>query len=241
MRASSARFQGARRWGWPLARLAVSLAALLGVIQVTSHFRDSYSPEEVASLNLTCSPAAAGLRCRLLALFRDVSRPPRDVTAQASWRLSGVAGAQISRDGAIDAVADGDVGIEALYGSRRVEARGRLRRASPGQMLAALRGRVYLEIDGRLQPAAQAHVEVVGGTNAGLSTTTHADGSYELVGLVAGDAVEVVDVFLRATKAGCSPAEGSTPIHSGDNRLSLVLFPNVTAGVTKLSRTVFPG
>ena len=222
-------------------RLAVSLAALLGVFQVISHFGGSYAPEEVASLNLTCSPAAAGLHCRLLALFHDVSQPPRDVTAQASWRLSGVAGAQISRDGAIDAVADGDVGIEALYGSRRVEARGRLHRDQPGQMLASLRGRVYLERDGRLQPAAQASVEVVGGTNAGLSTITHGDGNYELVGLVAGDAVEGVDIFLRATKAGCSPAEGSTQIHWGDNRLSLVLFPGVTAGVTKLSRTLFSG
>jgi len=241
MRASSRRLQDARRWGRRLARLAVSLAALLSVFQVISCFRGSSVPEDVASLNLTCSPAAAGLRCRVLALFRDVSRPPRDVTSEASWRLSGVAGAQISRDGAIDAAADGDVGIEALYGSRRVEARGRLRRDSPGQMLAALRGRVYVEIDGRLQPAAHAYVEVVGGTNAGLSTTTQGDGSYELVGLVAGDAVEVVDIFLRATKAGCSPAEGSTQIHTGDNRLSLVLFPNVTAGVTKLSRTAFSG
>jgi hypothetical protein len=231
MRASSER----------LARLAVSLVALLGVLQVVAHFSGSSAPEEVASLNLTCSPASPGLRCRLLALFRDVSRPPRDVTSEASWRLSGVAGARISRGGAIDALEDGDVDIEALYGSRRVEARGRLRHDSPGQMLAALRGRVYLEINGRLQPAAQAYVEVVGGTNAGLSTTTRADGSYELVGLVAGDAVDLVDVFLRATKAGCSPAEGSTQIHSGDNRLSLVLFPNVTAGVTKLSRNVFTG
>ena len=241
MRASSGRFLNARCWGRPLAPLSLSLAALLGVFQVISHVRGSYVPEEVASLNLTCSPAATGLRCRVLALFRDVSRPPRDVTSEASWRLSGVAGAQISRDGAIDATEDGDVGIEALYGSRSVEGRGRLRHNSPGQMLAALRGRVYLEIGGRVQPAAQAYVEVVGGTNAGLSTTTGGDGSYELVGLVAGDAVEAVDVFLRATKAGCSPAEGSTQIHSGVNRLSLVLFPNVKAGVTKLSRTGFSG
>jgi hypothetical protein len=177
----------------------------------------SHDAQEVASLRLACAPASRGLRCQLLALSRDVSRPPRDVTAEASWRLSGIKGTRISVDGVIDAPADGDVEIDAQYAAHGVQARARLARDHPGQMLAVLRGQVYAENNRALRTVARVRVEVVGGPNAGLATTTLEDGSYELTGVVAGD------IVIRATRIGYTSAEGSTQLHPGDNRLSLVM------------------
>jgi hypothetical protein len=152
-----------------------------------------------------------------LALFRDVSRAPHDVTPEASWRVFGIAGAQMSADGTIEAPANGDPRINAQYASHRAQAEVRLARDRPGEMLAAVRGQVYAERDGTLRPVDHAHVEVVAGPSAGLSTTTLEDGSYEFVGVVP------VDIVVRATKIGYSAAEGSTPLHPGDNRLSLLI------------------
>ena len=54
----------------------VSLVALVGILWAfgREHPRE---PEAIASLRLTCSPASRGVNCKLFALFRDVSRPPR--------------------------------------------------------------------------------------------------------------------------------------------------------------------
>jgi hypothetical protein len=173
--------------------------------------------QDVAALHLTCAPASRGVHCRLLALSRDVSLSPRDVTAEASWRLSGIAGAHISVDGVIDAPLDGDVEIDTQYASRSARARVRLARDHPGQMLAAVRGQVYAEGDRALYPIAHARVEVVGGPSAGLATTTLEDGSYEFAGVVVGN------IVIRATKIGYTMAEVSTRLDPGDNRLSLLI------------------
>jgi hypothetical protein len=109
---------------------------------------------ETASLGLTCAAAGHGVRCRLLAFSRDVSRSPRDVTGDASWRLSGAAGARMSRDGLLTVSQNGDVAIEAEYQSHHAHARARLTRNGPGQMLAALRGWVYVETGSVLKPVA---------------------------------------------------------------------------------------
>src|SRR5690242_14286956 len=58
--------------------------------------------DEIASINLTCAPTAQGVHCRLVALYRDVSRSPRDVTADASWRLAGPAGTEMAPHGVIE-------------------------------------------------------------------------------------------------------------------------------------------
>jgi hypothetical protein len=173
--------------------------------------------QEVASLHLTCAPASRGVRCELLALSRDVSHFPRDVTPNASWRLSGTVGAQMSPDGVIDAPADGDVAIEAQYATQRVQAQIRLMRNRPGQVLATVRGQVYAEAKGMLRPMPHVRVEVVGGPNAGLSTMTTEDGSYEFVRVVPGD------VVVRAAKIGYSAGDNSTYLHPGDNRLSILI------------------
>lgn len=173
--------------------------------------------QEVASLYLTCAPASRGVRCQLLALSRDVSHLPLDVTPKASWRLSGIVGAQISPDGVIDAPADGDVEIDAQYASHRVQAQIRLARDRPGQVLATVRGQVYAETGGILRPMAHVRVEVVDGPSAGLSTMTIEDGSYEFVGVVPGD------VVVRTAKIGYRAGEGSTHLHPGDNRLSVLI------------------
>jgi hypothetical protein len=157
------------------------------------------------------------VRCRLLALSRDVSRPALDVTARASWRVTGKAGAGISIDGAIDAPADGDVEIDGQFGGRHVGARARLTPGRPGQMLATVRGHVYAETQGILRPVAYARVEVVKGPCAGLSTTTRDDGSYEFVGLVTSM------IAIRAVKIGHTAGEHSIQLYPGENRLSLLI------------------
>lgn len=203
------------------ARLAVAAAA---AILASCGGAGSNNSQEVASVNLKCASALRGVHCQLLALFRDVSRPPRDVTTEASWRLSGVLGARISPTGVIDGTEGGDVEIHAEYQSHHVRARARLTRDGPGQMLAALRGRVYAETSGDIRPVADARVEVIGGASAGISTTTLGDGSYELIGLVPGD------VVVRASRVGYASADGSCQIHPGDNRLSLVISPVAEGG-----------
>jgi hypothetical protein len=177
----------------------------------------SHDDQEVASLYLTCAPASRGVHCQLLALFRDVRRAPRDVTPKASWRVSGIVGAQISEDGMIDAPANGDLRINAQYASHHVQAQVRLARDRPGLMLTTVRGKVYAERDGTLRPVAHARVEVVGGPSAGLSTTTLEDGSYEFQGVVP------VDIVVRATKSGYTAVEGSAYLHLGDNHLNLLI------------------
>jgi len=199
-------------------RKMAALVSLIEILSACGRARPT-DPQDVASLNLTCALAPRGVHCRLLALSRDVSRAPRDVTADASWHLSGVVGAQISADGGITVPADGDIELDAHYQSYRMQAWARLTRDGPGHMLAALRGRVYVERDGTLRPVAVARVEVVSGPSAGLVVTTADDGSYELVGLMPGD------VVIRATKIGCTTAEGSTQIFPGVNRLSLLIEP----------------
>jgi hypothetical protein len=192
-----------------------SLIVVAGTLSTYWHLRAN-DARDIASLNLACTPIAHGVRCRLMALFRDVSQSPRDVTAEASWQLNGAAGAQVSSGGVITASQDGDTDIAAQYQGHRVQARARLRPTGPGQMLATLRGRVYHEVEGTLRPVTQAQIKVVSGPNAGLSTTTAGDGSYELAGLMSGDAV------IRASKTGYAVTDGSIQIHPGENRLSLL-------------------
>jgi hypothetical protein len=176
---------------------------------------------EAASLYLTCMPALHGVHCRLLALPYDVSRSPRDITAAVSWHLEGMAAARISKDGWVDAPADGVVELSALFDGHRVALRVRLARDRPGQVLATLRGRVYAETQRGLRPIAGAHVEVIGGPSAGLSTTTLSDGSYEFAGVVPDE------IGIRAGKIGYASGESSTQLHAGDNRLNalIVLLP----------------
>jgi hypothetical protein len=164
-----------------------------------------------------CRPAEQGVRCQLLALFRDVSQPPRDVTAEASWRVSGAGGAKVSAVGLIAAAEDGEVEIRGEYGWHSASARARLKRGRPGQLLGTLRGRVYIQAESELKPVGQVRVEIVSGPAAGTWTTTRDDGSYELVGLEPGD------FLLRATKIGYADADGLAPIHPGDNRVSLLI------------------
>ncbi len=191
----------------------------VGVVAVLSACgpAGSHEADDVASLSLTCRPAARGVHCRLLALFHDVRRPPRDVTADASWRLAGLAGARMSAEGVVEAPTDGDVKIDAQYDSHHAHAWVRLARNHPGQVLGTLRGLVYAETDGILRPMAHVRVVVVDGPSAGLSTTTLENGSYEFVGIVPGN------VMVRATKIGYTAADGSTQLQPGDNRLSLLI------------------
>jgi carboxypeptidase family protein len=201
-----------------------SCVCVVAVLSACGHV-DPPDAHDVASLYLTCTPASRGVHCRLLALSRDASRPARDVTAKASWCVSGIVGARISDDGTVDAPASGDVEITAQFEGRCVEARIGLVRDRPGRMLATVRGHVYAETHGILRPIADARVEVVGGPSAGLATTTCDDGSFELAGVVPGK------IDIRAAKIGYDAGESSTQLHPGDNRLSVLIdaLPSVPA------------
>jgi hypothetical protein len=175
-------------------------------------------PVDVASLNLACRPASSdGVECRLLALSPDVARPPRDVTTWASWHVTGPARMDLVRPGVVRATGDGAVAIDTRYQSRTAHLMVRLTPGHPAQFLATVRGAVYLHDHGRLRPVANVRIEVVEGPNLGKQTTTRADGTYELPGLIPGDLV------IRATKSPYAPRDLPERILPGDNRISVPL------------------
>ncbi len=203
------------RW-LPIPTHAYGWVCVVAVLSACGRAGSPAAPD-VASLSLTCTPTSRGVQCRLVALARDVSQSPRDVTAEASWQLAGLAGAETSAEGVVEAPTDGDLEVGAQFQWHRAHVRVRLARGHPGQVLGTLRGRVYAETDGILHPMARVRVVLVDGPSSGLSTTTLEDGSYEFVGVVPGD------VVVRATKIGYTAADGSTQLSPGDNRLSLLI------------------
>jgi hypothetical protein len=175
-------------------------------------------PVDVASLNLACGPVSRdGVQCRLLALSRDVARPPRDVTGWASWHVTGAAKLYLAQPGVMRATGDGEVVIDTRYRSRTARVMVRLAPEHSAQLLATVRGAVYGHDRGRLRPMASARVEVVDGPNLGKQTTTHDDGTYELPALVPGD------IVIRATKIPYVPTDLPARIGPGDNRISVAL------------------
>jgi hypothetical protein len=174
-------------------------------------------PCEITSIRLTCAPASRGLHCTILALASDVRRPPRDVTSEASWLVSGATNAWISAWGDVDSSGDSDVAIDARFQCRNARLWARLSHEHPGRVLATLRGHVSAVIDGMPRPAAGAHVEVVDGSSAGVSATTVDDGSYELAAVVPGD------TDVRAEKPGYDAGRASIRLFPDDNQLDLLI------------------
>jgi hypothetical protein len=174
-------------------------------------------PVDVASLSLACRPASIGVQCRLLALLRDGTGPPRDVTAHATWHVTGTAEMRLSTVGLMQATGDGDVAIDTNYQSRTARVLVRLTPDHPAQFLATVRGAVYVADQGRLTPLSKARVEVVGGPGLGKQTTTGVDGTYELPAVVPGD------IVIRATRIGFIPSVLSARIQPGENRISVVV------------------
>jgi hypothetical protein len=198
------------RWWSPCSLALVgALAACPGEIRE--------QPVDVASLSLACRPVSHGAQCRLLALLRDGTGPPRDVTARASWHVGGAAEIHLSTVGAMHATGNGDVAIDTNYQSKTARVMVRLTPGHPAQLLATVRGAVYVSDGGRLSPLANARVEVIGGPSVGKQTTTGGDGTYELPGVVPGD------ILIRATRNGFVPAVLSARVQPGDNRISLVV------------------
>jgi hypothetical protein len=198
------------RWWWPC-----FLAVVAILVACPGEIREQ--PMGVASLSLTCRPVSYGVQCRLLALSRDGTRPPRDVTARASWHVAGTAEMHLSTGGVMDATGNGDVAIDTDYQSKTARVVVRLTPGHPAQLLATVRGAVYVSDRGRLTPLANARVEVVGGPSFGKQTTTDGAGTYELPAIVPGD------IVIRATKNGFVPAVLPSQTQPGDNRISLVV------------------
>jgi len=188
----------------------------------------------VAAVRLTCQPIARGVQCRLLALSRDASQAPRDVTREATWHLSGGRGAHVTNAGIVEApqaalgtggdageVADvedsGDTEIAADYQSLSAHRMVRLSRTGPGQLLAVLSGRALTEEKGALRPVAAVRLEVVSGPDAGKSVMTDRDGGYELAGLAPGK------LELRATRPGYDVTTVSVSLEAGDARFTVLM------------------
>jgi hypothetical protein len=196
----------------PICLMAVTLLSLPGCGREGS--RDSLS---IAAVRLTCGPIDRGVQCRLLALSRDASQAPRDVTREAAWRLSGVRGARVNA-GIVEAAGDlGDAEIAASYQSLSAHRMVRLNRAGPGQVLAVLSGRALTEDKGALRPVAAVRLEVVGGPDAGKSVMTDRDGGYELAGLAPGK------LELRATRPGYDVTSVTVSLEAGDARLTVLM------------------
>ena len=123
------------------------------------------------------------------------------------------------------ATGNGDVVIATDYQSKTARVIVRLMPGHPAQLLATIRGAVYVSDRGRLTPLGDARVEVVGGLSLGKRTTTAGDGTYELPAVVPGD------IVIRATRKGFEPAVLSVQIQPGDNRISLVVTAEPTIKV----------
>jgi hypothetical protein len=171
---------------------------------------------DLSSLSLACRPVAQGVQCQLFALLRNGTLAPRDVTAWASWHVAGRAQEHLSSVG-MQATGDGDVVIDANYQSKTERIWIRLTPNHPAQLLATIRGAVYVAARGRLSPLADARVEVLSGPSVGKQTTTHDDGSYELPAVVPGE------IVIRATKIGFVPTDLTAQIWPGDNRISVAI------------------
>jgi hypothetical protein len=202
---------GAYRHGWGL-----TLVTIVGVLVACPRETGDESMD-VVSLSLTCQPVVAGVQCHLFALSREVTEPPRDVTASASWHVGGGADLHLSPVGVMQAVGDGDVAIETDYASKRARVEVRLSPSRPAQILATLGGVVYVYDRGQLRPVADARVEVASGPSLGKHTTTRADGTYELPALLPGN------LAIRVSKFGFTPTDLSAQIQPGDNRVSPVI------------------
>jgi hypothetical protein len=197
--------------GRPLAIMALTLAS-------ACHRTSAEEKEEIAALRLTCVPVAQGIRCQVLALFRIVARAPRDVTAEAVWRVDGGAtGATISKAGIVHAKKVGEVEILAEFRSKRAYVEAWLAPGAPGELLGTVQGHVYVEQDGELQPLGQVRVEVAAGRNAGRRTTTAPDGSYVLGRLHPGQ------IRLRASGWRYISTEETLDLLPGRNQLSLLM------------------
>jgi hypothetical protein len=203
------------------------LAALSVLLAFPGEIRDQ--PMEVAALQLACRPIAHGASCRLLALFHNATQPPRDVTGWASWRVAGAVDLHLSAVGAMEASGMGDIVLDTSYQSHAVRMSVRLIPHGPAQLLATVRGAVYVAGRGRLTPAANAQLEVMSGpSHEGGHTTTRDDGTYELVALAPGRAV------IHAMKSGFVDTDLSIEILPGVNRVSVVLFAEVPNGTLAL-------
>jgi hypothetical protein len=171
----------------------------------------------VASVRLTCWPIERGVQCQVLALSRDVRQAPRDVTREASWHFSGVTGAQVSTTGIVEATDEGNVEINVDYQSQIAHCMARLARSGPGQLLAIVQGRAFVEDDDSLQPVLGVRIEVVSGPDAGTSATTGPDGGFALGGVAPGT------FDLRATKGGYPPTELRVSVEPGDTRTNVLM------------------
>jgi hypothetical protein len=128
----------------------------------------------------------------------------------------------------MQATGDGDVVIDTDYQSSTARVAVRLTPNHPAQLLATVRGAVYVSDRGRLRPLANACVEVVSGPSLGKQTTTHGDGTYDLPAVVSGG------IVIRATKIGFVPTDLSAQIRPGDNRISVAIAVEPPIGVFPL-------
>jgi hypothetical protein len=177
------------------------------------------APSPVASLRMTCVPESDGVRCRVIALSRDVSQAARDVTSKVSWRLSGSGTGRMSPPGVIHTVLEGNLDVTAQYEWASAHGAVRLALGRPGQLLGAIHGTVFAEDETPLHPMPGVNVVIVSGDSAGTQTSTRADGTYDLVWIVPGE------VVLRATKTGYEPTEATAVLLPGDTAVNLVLQP----------------
>jgi len=129
---------------------------------------------------------------------RDVSGAPLDVTAQATWQLSGVPDATVAADGTLTASQAGDVAIGATYQTHHARALAPLFRDGSGLVLGSVRRRVS---DAAFRPIVAARVAIIDGADAGLITTTTVDGSYAFTAVAHPDENWLSLIMVRMSTA----------------------------------------
>jgi hypothetical protein len=206
-----------------MGRAARLLAPTVLTLAYGCHSVSTEDAQDVAALRLTCAPVTQGLRCQLLALSRVVARAPRDVTADAIWRVDGPPGTAISKAGIVHGTQVGATGLLAEFQSQRAFVEAWLTPNAPGELLGTLRGHVYGEVKGALQPLSRVRVEVLAGRNVGRWTTTAPDGSYALSRLRAGKG----RLGVRGEPRYLTTEE-ILEILPGDNQENLLMSPSAS-------------
>jgi hypothetical protein len=190
------------------------------------------SSPTVSAVTVTAAPASSTtFQMAAKAAMSDGSS--RDVTAQSQWTTSSADIATISASGLLTVVHSGQVEVRATYQSATGSMGMTVNAPQPppsGGATFIVSGLVH-ETAPDAKPLAGAVVRIVGGPDAGASTTTSADGRFGFVKITGGD------IGLQAEKAGYIVWQLNGLQLDRDRELEVVLFPTPPKNDSGVSAT----
>jgi len=170
-----------------------ALTAAVLAVACGSGSPSATSPSSIPPLGIGCGVVVDGYQCH--AMYRDSqTSTPRDVTGFATWSTSDTSVATVNSVGFVTVLRDATAAIRASY--RGAEAFLTMNLQAGGQR------RYYRALSGFVTDAQDSSkisgvtVQITDGPNANRSTTTGADGAYQLYDL------EVGTFTIRFSKSG---------------------------------------